>query len=69
VALYYMLANAASLRVVFGLVSEHTLWFGIQPLLAGVFGVPAGFAVAIAVSLTRLRRRPKVAAQPGSMPG
>ncbi|AXK66036.1 sodium:solute symporter family protein [Burkholderia sp. IDO3] len=26
-------------------------WFGIEPISSGVFGVPAGFAVAIAVSL------------------
>ena len=27
------------------------LWFGIQPISAGVFGVPIGFAVIILVSL------------------
>jgi cation/acetate symporter len=27
------------------------LWFAIQPISAGVFGVPSGFAVAVAVSL------------------
>jgi cation/acetate symporter len=26
-------------------------WFGIEPISSGVFGVPAGFAVAIVVSL------------------
>ena len=26
-------------------------WFGIDPISAGLFGVPAGFAVAILVSL------------------
>lgn len=26
-------------------------WFGIEPISSGVFGVPAGFVVAIAVSL------------------
>ncbi|MDR5877605.1 sodium:solute symporter family protein [Caballeronia sp. LZ032] len=31
-------------------------WFGIEPISSGVFGVPAGFAVAIAVSL--LDRKP-----------
>ncbi|HGL4258183.1 sodium:solute symporter family protein [Burkholderia dolosa] len=31
-------------------------WFGIEPISSGVFGVPAGFAVAIVVSL--LDRRP-----------
>jgi cation/acetate symporter len=32
------------------------LWFGIEPISSGVFGVPAGFAAAIAVSL--LSRKP-----------
>lgn len=32
------------------------MWFGIEPISSGVFGVPAGFAVAIVVSL--LDRRP-----------
>jgi cation/acetate symporter len=26
-------------------------WFGIEPISSGVFGVPAGFLVAIGVSL------------------
>jgi cation/acetate symporter len=57
IALYYMLANAPAVRVFLGLDPDHALWFGIQPLLAGVFGVPTGFAAAVAVSLSaRLRR-------------
>jgi cation/acetate symporter len=31
--------------------SPIDLWFGIQPISAGVFGVPIGFAVIILVSL------------------
>ena len=32
------------------------LWFGIEPISSGVFGVPAGFVTAIAASL--LDRKP-----------
>jgi cation/acetate symporter len=53
----YMLWNAPAIRGLFGLAPEHTLWFGIQPLSAGVFGVPLGFAVAIAFSLVPPRGR------------
>lgn len=41
----YMLVNVPVVRVFFGLDAGQTLWFGIQPLSAGVFGVPLGFAV------------------------
>jgi cation/acetate symporter len=39
------------LRGVFGVTSPVELWFGIQPISAGIFGVPLGFAVIILVSL------------------
>jgi cation/acetate symporter len=54
-----MLVNAPNFRVFFGMVPEHALWFAIQPLSAGVFGVPLGFAVAITTSLLT-RRKPVV---------
>ena len=50
-ALYYMVRNEPWLRGVFGIQSEPALWFGIQPISAGVFGVPLGFAVMGVVSL------------------
>ena len=53
VTLYYLLVNAPPVRAVFGMAPGQSLWFGIQPLSAGVFGVPVGFAVAAAVSLLR----------------
>ncbi len=56
VTLYYMLVNAPVLRAWFNLPAGGDLWFAIQPISAGVFGVPAGFAVAVGVSL--LKRRP-----------
>jgi cation/acetate symporter len=41
------------------------LWFGIQPISAGVFGVPAGAAVAVIVSwATRpAPQRPRVSTE------
>ena len=55
VAVYYMLVNAPSFRAWSGLPPGAGLWFAIQPISAGVFGVPAGFATAVAVSLLRRR--------------
>ena len=51
VTVYYMLANAPVVRAWFGLPPSGGLWFAIQPISAGVFGVPAGFATAVVVSL------------------
>ena len=56
VTVYYMLVNAPAFRAWVGLPAGGDLWFAIQPISAGVFGVPAGFALAVVVSL--LRRRP-----------
>ena len=36
---------------IFGITSPVELWWGIQPISAGLFGVPLGFAVIIIVSL------------------
>ena len=58
VTVYYMLVNAPTLRAWAGLREGGDLWFAIQPISAGVFGVPAGFALAVIVSLCR--RRPRV---------
>jgi cation/acetate symporter len=51
ITVYYMMVNAPPLRAFFGLPSASMLWWGIQPVSAGVFGVPAGFVVTIVVSL------------------
>ncbi len=56
VTVYYMLANAPAFRSFFGIPAGQDLWLGIQPLSAGVFGVPVGFAVAIAVSVASSAR-------------
>ena len=51
VTVYYMLSHVFALRALLPpwLLADG-LWFGIQPISAGVFGVPAGAAVAIVVS-------------------
>jgi cation/acetate symporter len=48
---YYMATTQPWLRSVFGVTSPIELWWGIQPISAGLFGVPVGFAVIILVSL------------------
>jgi cation/acetate symporter len=52
----YMLLNAPAFRSALKL-SGSGLWFGIQPVSAGVFGVFAG--VAVILVLTLLSRRPR----------
>ena len=46
----YMLQASPMLRAWWG-AAPGGLWWGIQPVSAGVFGVPAGFAVIVLVSL------------------
>lgn len=48
---YYMVVNQPWLRDIFGITSPVQLWWGIDPISAGLFGVPVGFAVIILVSL------------------
>lgn len=50
VTLYYMMVNSTTVQAALGW-SGHDLWFDIQPISAGVFGVPAGFFVIWVVSL------------------
>ncbi len=47
---FYMAINTPMLRSALGL-KGHGLWFDIQPVSAGVFGVPAGAVVIVLVSL------------------
>jgi cation/acetate symporter len=57
VSVYYMLANQAAVRTYFGLGGDG-LWWGIQPVSSGVFGVAAGLLATVLVSLTT-RTEPK----------
>jgi cation/acetate symporter len=61
VTVYYMLINAPPVRAFFAMPPGQTLWLGIQPLSAAVFGVPIGFAVAFAISLAT---KPQLSAAP-----
>jgi cation/acetate symporter len=51
VTLYYLIRNEWWLRALFKVTAPVELWFGILPVSAGVFGVPAGFVVCVLVSL------------------
>ena len=51
ITFYYMATTQPWMRGVFGVTSPIELWWGIQPISAGLFGVPLGFAVIIIVSL------------------
>jgi cation/acetate symporter len=50
VTIYYMAINLPAVRSVLGL-GGSGLWWGIQPVSAGVFGVAAGLATAVVASL------------------
>jgi cation/acetate symporter len=50
VTLYYLTMNQPAVRQALGLAGSG-LWFGIQPVSAGVFGVAAGLAAAVVCSL------------------
>ena len=67
----YMLINAPFLRASWGADPLSGLWFGIQPVSAGVFGVPAGFVVMALVSWIFNRWPPSSDQSPasGSFPG
>jgi cation/acetate symporter len=51
VTMYYMITTQPWMRGIFGVTSPVELWWGIQPISAGVFGVPVGFAVIVLLSL------------------
>jgi cation/acetate symporter len=50
--LYYIATRFPFFQGVFGLnTADWPLWFGIQPISSGVYGVPVGFIVLVLVSL------------------
>ncbi len=51
VTFYYMAVNQAWLRSVFNVTQPVDLWFGIQPISAGIFGLPVAIVVLVVVSL------------------
>lgn len=56
ITFYYMVVNQPWLRATFNVKTPIELWWGIEPISAGLFGVPVGFAVIVLVSL--LTRHP-----------
>lgn len=62
VTFYYMVTTQPWLRSVFGVTSPIELWWGIQPISAGLFGVPVGFAVILLLSLVTPRPSAKTQA-------
>ncbi|MFO1284002.1 MAG: sodium:solute symporter family protein [Burkholderiales bacterium] len=53
ITFYYMATTQPWLRSVFGVTSPvaDNIWWGIQPISAGLWGVPLGFLVIVVVSL------------------
>jgi len=51
VCVVYLVICHPGMRALLGLGGPAPLWWGIQPASAGVFGVPAGFAALVIVSL------------------
>ena len=47
---YYMFTTQPWLRTAFGITSPIKLWWDIDPISAGIFGVPVGFVVIFLVS-------------------
>ena len=55
VTITYMVLNHEGFRLFWSLPPDQGLWWGIQPISAGIFGVPAGFAtIALFTLLSRL---------------
>jgi cation/acetate symporter len=62
ITFYYIVTTQPWLRELFGVQGPVRLWWGIQPISAGVFGVPLGFAVMVVVSWLTPPPPPKVQA-------
>lgn len=58
VAVYYIFVNYPFFTRMTGIFGDR--WFGVDPIASGAFGVPAGFAVAIIVSLLTPRNAPVI---------
>jgi len=62
VSLWYLATTQPLLREALHLQGPATLWWGIQPVSAGVFGVPVGLVVTVVVSLLTPKPSPQVQA-------
>ena len=75
VTAYYMATAHPVLRSALGIPGPAALWWGVQPISAGLFGVPAAFAATVAVSLltraspqAQARSSETSCSRPGSRP-
>jgi len=69
VTIGYMVVNAAGFRQFWGLDPQGALWWGVHPMSAGIFGVPAGFAaIALATLVDGFWQRRQTARSP-DVPG
>ena len=57
---FYMMTTQPWMRGVFGITSPVRLWWDIEPISAGLFGVAMGFGVIILVSLVTRQQEDKV---------
>ncbi|MEY5097847.1 MAG: hypothetical protein RJA36_566 [Pseudomonadota bacterium] len=62
VTCWYMARTQPWLRALQGVDGSAELWWGIDPISAGIFGVPAGFAAMVLVSLVTPRPPPEALA-------
>jgi cation/acetate symporter len=62
ITFYYMATTQVWMRGLFGVTSPiaDNTWWAIQPISAGIFGVPLGFAVIIIVSLLTPAPKPEI---------
>jgi cation/acetate symporter len=52
ITMYYMATRYPFFQNLFGFVpADNPLWFGIQPISSGIFGIPAGLLTLVVVSL------------------
>jgi len=58
VSVYYIFVNYPFFTRMTGIFGDR--WFGVDPIASGAFGVPAGFATAILVSLLTQPNRPVI---------
>jgi cation/acetate symporter len=50
VSFYYIVANHPWVQLYFDVQPSDTLWWGLEPICAGVFGVPTGLLVGFVFS-------------------
>ncbi|WER46979.1 VC_2705 family sodium/solute symporter [Cupriavidus sp. WKF15] len=58
ISVYYIFVNYPFFTRMTGIFGDR--WFGVDPIASGAFGVPAGFAAAILVSLVTPRNAPVI---------